>query len=55
MRMSAPARLPMRDVVKVGQRVRGEFLVFDQHNGEARLSLKALQPNPFPRSATRSR
>ena len=34
------------DVVQVGQRVSGEFLVFDTHNGEARLSLKALQPNP---------
>jgi ribosomal protein S1 len=37
----------MSDVVQVGQRVRGRFLVFDEHNGEARLSLKALQPNPF--------
>jgi small subunit ribosomal protein S1 len=37
----------MTDVVRVGQRVSGEFLVFDTHNGEARLSLKALQPNPF--------
>jgi ribosomal protein S1 len=37
----------MSDVARVGQRVSGEFLVFDTHNGEARLSLKALQPNPF--------
>ncbi|MFC0541341.1 S1 RNA-binding domain-containing protein [Kutzneria chonburiensis] len=35
------------DVVQVGQRVQGEFLVFDTYNGEARLSLKALEPNPF--------
>jgi len=33
----------MSDVVWVGQRVQGEFLAFDRHNGEARLSLKVLQ------------
>ncbi|MFF4594458.1 S1 RNA-binding domain-containing protein [Amycolatopsis sp. NPDC001319] len=35
------------DVVQVGQRVTGEFLQFDTWNLEARLSLKALQPDPF--------
>ncbi|MFC8717129.1 S1 RNA-binding domain-containing protein [Kitasatospora sp. NPDC057198] len=35
------------DVVRVGDRVRGEFLQFDTWNGEARLSLRALQPDPF--------
>jgi small subunit ribosomal protein S1 len=32
------------DVVQVGQRVSGKFLAFDTHNGEARMSLKALRP-----------
>jgi ribosomal protein S1 len=35
------------DVVSVGQRVTGEFLVFDTTMGEARLSLRATQPDPF--------
>lgn len=35
------------DVVRIGQRVRGEFLAFDTTNGEARLSLRALRPDPF--------
>ncbi|MFA1546131.1 S1 RNA-binding domain-containing protein [Actinomadura chokoriensis] len=44
-----------REVVSVGQRVTCEFLVFDTHNGEARLSLRALQPDPFQRFASRVR
>jgi len=35
------------DVVEVGQRVSCEFLQFDTWNGEARLSLKATQLDPF--------
>ncbi|WP_406064253.1 S1 RNA-binding domain-containing protein [Streptomyces sp. NBC_01077] len=35
------------DVVQVGQRVSCEFLQFDTYNAEARLSLKALQPDPL--------
>ncbi|MFJ9359385.1 S1 RNA-binding domain-containing protein [Streptomyces mirabilis] len=35
------------DVVQVGQRISCEFLQFDTHNLEARLSLKATQPDPF--------
>ncbi|MEV0904287.1 S1 RNA-binding domain-containing protein [Streptomyces hokutonensis] len=35
------------DVVRVGQRVSCEFLQFDDWNGEARLSLRAMQPDPF--------
>ncbi|TPQ20974.1 S1 RNA-binding domain-containing protein [Streptomyces sporangiiformans] len=35
------------DVVQVGQRVSCEFLQFDTWNGEARLSLRASQPDPF--------
>ncbi|WP_051814457.1 S1 RNA-binding domain-containing protein [Kitasatospora sp. MBT63] len=35
------------DVVEVGQRVPGEFLQFDTYNAEARLSLRALLPDPF--------
>ncbi|WP_432188042.1 S1 RNA-binding domain-containing protein [Streptomyces sp. Tue6028] len=35
------------DVVQVGQRVSCEFLQFDTWNGEARLSLRATQPDPF--------
>lgn len=35
------------DVVQVGQRVTCEFLRFDDWNLEARLSLKAMQPDPF--------
>ncbi|WP_458248552.1 S1 RNA-binding domain-containing protein [Streptomyces sp. MAI_2237] len=35
------------DVVQVGQRVSCEFLQFDTRNLEARLSLKAMRPDPF--------
>ncbi|MGW0737681.1 S1 RNA-binding domain-containing protein [Streptomyces sp. NPDC002851] len=35
------------DVVQVGQRISGEFLQFDTWNAEARLSLRATQPDPF--------
>lgn len=35
------------DVVRVGQRVSCEFLQFDTRNLEARLSLRATQPDPF--------
>ncbi|WP_017588692.1 S1 RNA-binding domain-containing protein [Nocardiopsis ganjiahuensis] len=35
------------DIVRVGRRVSCEFLAFDTSNGEARLSLKATQPDPF--------
>nr|WP_282083588.1 S1 RNA-binding domain-containing protein [Streptomyces tendae] len=35
------------EVVEVGQRVYCEFLQFDTWNGEARLSLRATQPDPF--------
>jgi small subunit ribosomal protein S1 len=35
------------EVVQVGQRVSCEFLQFDTWNGEARLSLRATQPDPF--------
>nr|ATU31812.1 RNA-binding protein [Streptomyces sp. KCB13F003] len=35
------------DVVRPGQRVSGEFLQFDTWNGEARMSLRAMQPDPF--------
>ncbi|KJY33282.1 S1 RNA-binding domain-containing protein [Streptomyces sp. NRRL S-495] len=35
------------DVVRIGQRVSCAFLQFDTWNGEARLSLRATQPDPF--------
>ncbi|MFC5753255.1 S1 RNA-binding domain-containing protein [Actinomadura rugatobispora] len=41
------------DIVRVGQRVTGEFLQFDTTNGEARLSLRALRPDPFKEFARR--
>ncbi|WP_443031877.1 S1 RNA-binding domain-containing protein [Streptomyces sp. CA-210063] len=41
------------DVVRVGQRVSCEFLQFDTWNGEARLSLRALEPDPFQEFADR--
>ncbi|WP_371525244.1 S1 RNA-binding domain-containing protein [Streptomyces sp. NBC_01283] len=44
----------MSDVVTIGQRVEGEFLQFDTWNLEARLSLCALQPNPFQEFADRT-
>lgn len=42
------------DVVEIGQRVSCEFLQFDTFNAEARLSLKALQPDPFHAFADRT-
>ncbi|MFD8027928.1 S1 RNA-binding domain-containing protein [Streptomyces sp. NPDC055722] len=42
------------DVVQVGQRVSCEFLQFDTWNLEARLSLKATQPDPFQAFADRN-
>ncbi|UUU23212.1 S1 RNA-binding domain-containing protein [Streptomyces sp. DSM 40750] len=41
------------DVVRVGQRVSCEFLQFDTWNGEARLSLRAMRPDPFQEFADR--
>lgn len=41
------------EVVRVGQRVDCEFLQFDTWNGEARLSLRALQPDPLQEFADR--
>ncbi|BCJ47201.1 hypothetical protein GCM10010168_72100 [Actinoplanes ianthinogenes] len=35
------------EIVTVGERVTCEFLAFDTTNGEARLSLRALRPDPF--------
>ena len=35
------------DIVQLGQHVTCEFLYFDTWNGEARLSLRATQPDPF--------
>lgn len=35
------------EIVSAGQRVACEFLAFDTTNGEARLSLRATQPDPF--------
>ncbi|MFF3014806.1 S1 RNA-binding domain-containing protein [Streptomyces sp. NPDC057939] len=42
------------DVVRVGGRVACEFLQFDTHNAEARLSLRALEPDPFRSFADRT-
>ncbi|MCX4967098.1 S1 RNA-binding domain-containing protein [Streptomyces sp. NBC_00654] len=42
------------DVVQVGQRVACEFMGFDTHNAEARLSLKALEPDPLEAFADRT-
>ncbi|MEV0174515.1 S1 RNA-binding domain-containing protein [Streptomyces sp. NPDC050803] len=42
------------DVVEIGQRVSCEFLQFDTYNAEARLSLRALQPDPFQAFADRT-
>lgn len=42
------------DVVQVGQRVSCEFLGSDTHNAEARLSLKALEPDPLQAFAERT-
>lgn len=42
------------DVVGIGQRVCCEFLQFDTWNAEARLSLRALEPDPFQAFADRT-
>ncbi|MFE3456413.1 S1 RNA-binding domain-containing protein [Nocardiopsis aegyptia] len=42
------------EVVRVGERVRCEFLVCDTWNGEARLSLRATRPDPFQSFADRT-
>ncbi|WP_030691085.1 S1 RNA-binding domain-containing protein [Streptomyces globisporus] len=42
------------DVVQVGQRISCEFLQFDTFNAEARLSLKALLPDPLQAFADRT-
>ncbi|MEU7110793.1 S1 RNA-binding domain-containing protein [Streptomyces sp. NPDC046182] len=42
------------DVVQVGQRVSCEFLQFDTFDAEARLSLKALEPDPLQAFADRT-
>ncbi|MFH8573217.1 S1 RNA-binding domain-containing protein [Streptomyces sp. NPDC017993] len=42
------------DVIEVGQGVSCEFLQFDTYNAEARLSLRALQPDPFQAFADRT-
>ncbi|MGW6448390.1 S1 RNA-binding domain-containing protein [Lentzea sp. NPDC055074] len=41
---------PITEVLRVGQRVTGEFQEHDAYQQEARLSLKALQPAPCGRS-----
>ncbi|MGW3630803.1 S1 RNA-binding domain-containing protein [Streptomyces sp. NPDC005122] len=41
------------DVVQVGQRISCEFLQFDTWNGEARLSLKGMRPDPLRTFADR--
>ncbi|MEV3993548.1 S1 RNA-binding domain-containing protein [Streptomyces sp. NPDC049837] len=43
------------EIVEVGQRVSCEFLQFDTTNGEARLSLRATQPDPFQAFAAGAR
>ncbi|MGW1192349.1 S1 RNA-binding domain-containing protein [Streptomyces sp. NPDC002559] len=42
------------DVVQAGQRVSCEFIGFDTYNAEARLSLKALEPDPLQAFADRT-
>ncbi|MET8340402.1 S1 RNA-binding domain-containing protein [Streptosporangium canum] len=39
------------EVVSVGERISCEVLTFDTHNGEARVSLRATQPDPFQQFA----
>ncbi|MEU8364343.1 S1 RNA-binding domain-containing protein [Nonomuraea sp. NPDC048882] len=39
------------EIVSIGQRITCEFLAFDTSNGEARLSLRATQPDPFQQFA----
>lgn len=43
------------DVVRVGQRIRAAVLCPDTRNGEARLSLRALRPDPFQAFADTAR
>ncbi|MFI7011521.1 S1 RNA-binding domain-containing protein [Streptomyces sp. NPDC050145] len=43
----------LSDVVRVGERVTGEFLGFDTWNLEARMSLRAMLPDPFQAFADR--
>ncbi|WP_371617864.1 S1 RNA-binding domain-containing protein [Streptomyces sp. NBC_00454] len=43
------------EVVEIGQRITCEFLYFDSWNGEARLSLRALEPDPFQQFADSAR
>ncbi|MFC4013387.1 S1 RNA-binding domain-containing protein [Nonomuraea purpurea] len=43
------------EVVAVGQRVTCSVLCFDTYHGEARLSLRALQPDPFQEFADAAR
>ncbi|GAA3181955.1 S1 RNA-binding domain-containing protein [Nonomuraea roseoviolacea] len=43
------------EIVEVGQRVTCSILCFDTHQGEARLSLRALQPDPFQEFADAAR
>ncbi|RBQ21059.1 30S ribosomal protein S1 [Spongiactinospora rosea] len=38
---------PFEEAVSVGQHITCEFIIFTTHNGEARLSLRATQPDPF--------
>ncbi|MGY3334003.1 ribosomal protein S1 [Streptomyces filamentosus] len=42
------------DVVEVGRRISCEFLQFDTYNAEARLSLRALEPDPLRAFADRT-
>jgi ribosomal protein S1 len=39
------------EIISVGQHITCEVLAFDTHNGEARLSLRATQPDPFQQFA----
>ncbi|NEC06693.1 S1 RNA-binding domain-containing protein [Streptomyces sp. SID7909] len=43
-----------KQVVRIGQRVTCEFIGFDTYNAEARLSLRALQPDPLRAFACRT-
>ncbi|TYK43157.1 S1 RNA-binding domain-containing protein [Actinomadura decatromicini] len=40
------------EIISIGQRVTCQFLAFDTSNGEARLSLRATQPDPFQQFAS---
>lgn len=39
------------EIVSVGQHITCKVIVFDTHNGEARLSLRAMRPDPFQQFA----